>query len=80
MFTPSVQREQKTTLHTDFISTDKFGGGMWLSLEDFRNSGERPRRGVEGVSCGRDAMTQLWVVAVPKCLQDCVALLGSHFS
>lgn len=23
---PSVQREQKTTLHTDFISTDKFGG------------------------------------------------------
>lgn len=55
-------------------------GGKWLSLEDFRNSGERPRRGVEGVSCGRDAMTQLWVVAVPKCLQDCVALLGSHFS
>lgn len=25
MFTPSVRREQETTLHTDFISTDKFG-------------------------------------------------------
>lgn len=27
MFTPSVHREQETTLHTDFISTDKLGGG-----------------------------------------------------
>lgn len=33
-----------------------------------------------GVSSGRDAMTQLWVVAVPKCLQDCVVLLGPDFS
>lgn len=26
VFTPSARRKQKTTLHTDFISTDKFGG------------------------------------------------------
>lgn len=32
MFTPSVQTEQKTTLHTDFISTDKFEGGMGVDL------------------------------------------------
>lgn len=55
MFTPSVQREQKTTLHTDFISTDNFGG-LRLSLEDFRNRGERSHGGMEGVSsCRNDA-------------------------
>lgn len=27
MFTPSDQTQHKTTLHTDFISTDKFGRG-----------------------------------------------------
>lgn len=48
-------------------------GGMRLSLEDFRNRGEEPHGGEEGVSSCRNAMMQLRIVAVPKCSPWCIS-------
>lgn len=55
MFTPSVHREQETTLHTDFISTDKFEGA------GDRRRGDGSRGGTEGVSSCRSDSTPDWV-------------------